>query len=340
MPEAKKNRDWPSLLLGLAVSLICLVVLARLINLQKLFDSLRYADARFLLLAFLISPGWLMVRGVAWRTLLQNEPTYGQVFTTLCEGYLLNNVLPFRLGEIGRAFLLDKKSKLGFWRVLSTIVVERLLDVIFAVALVLVSLPFVINTSWAKNSALIAGGVVLIGLVLLFVLARSRERAEQLFDKAGQRWPIILRLGKKQVSSFLNGLGALKNPALFLRSVLWFAGNWLVAIVQTLVIMKAFFPEAQPIWVIFTLGVASLGVAAPSLPGGVLVYEAIVMGALAFFTKDASRSAAFAIFNHFLNYFFTGILGGIALFKDGETLSSLYRKTRSMRAQPGDETSD
>ena len=331
MSEAKKKRDWPSVALGLAVSLICLAILARLINLQKLVDSLRYADARFLLIASLLSLVWLLVRGIAWRMLLQGQARYRHVFFTLNEGYLLNNVLPLRLGEIGRGFLLDKKSGLGFWRILPTIVIERLLDLVLAVSLVLFSLPFVINIAWAKESALVTGGIVLAGLGFLFVLARFREKAETLYKNAGSRWPILLKIGQKPVTAFLTGLAVLKDPGAFLRAILVFTINWLAAVIQYFVLMKAFFPEARPIWAVFCLGVAALGAAAPSLPGGVLVYEAVVMGALALFTQDASRSAAFAIFNHFLNYFITGILGGYALFKDGESLSSLYRKTKLIR---------
>ena len=48
---------------------------------------------------------WLVARGFLWRILLQEKASYSQVFFTLAEGYFLNNFLPFRLGEIARAFL-------------------------------------------------------------------------------------------------------------------------------------------------------------------------------------------------------------------------------------------
>src|SRR4030042_1001940 len=79
----------------------------------------------------------------AWRRLLQDKVTRRQTFFTINEGYLLNNFLPLRLGEVGRAYLLGQNSGLGFWRVLSSILLERGLDVLLTVAMLLGALPFV-----------------------------------------------------------------------------------------------------------------------------------------------------------------------------------------------------
>ncbi len=78
-------------------------------------------------------------------------------FLTVCEGYLLNNFLPFRLGEIGRAFLMGRKSKLGFMEVLPTIVIERILDFAFAAAVLLSAIPFVVGATEAARVAVIIG---------------------------------------------------------------------------------------------------------------------------------------------------------------------------------------
>jgi uncharacterized membrane protein YbhN (UPF0104 family) len=119
------------------------------------------------LLGLLMTLLWLVVRAFAWRTLLQDKATIGQVFISLNEGYLLNNVLPFRLGEVGRAYLLGRKAGLDFWFVLSTVVLERALDLLLAAGLLLSTLPFVVGASWARQAAVAAGGLVVLGLAVL-----------------------------------------------------------------------------------------------------------------------------------------------------------------------------
>ena len=114
---------------GLIISLAALAVVFSLIDLRKLGQAIEQADARFIFLGILSEVLWVLVRGKVWRTLLQNKATYKDAFITVNEGYLLNNILPFRLGEVGRSFLMSHKAKIGFWQVLSTIVIERALDI-------------------------------------------------------------------------------------------------------------------------------------------------------------------------------------------------------------------
>jgi uncharacterized protein (TIRG00374 family) len=281
--------------------------------------------------------GWMLVRGIAWRALLRNQASYIDVFLTLNEGYLLNNLLPLRLGELGRAFLLSRKTqirggpKLGFWQVLSTILVERALDMGMVAALLLSTLPFVAGVPWAQQAAIGTGLLVLIGLIFLYLLGRNKERALSIFNRFGQRVPFIQRIAGHHLTAFLDGMAALTEPRWFLRGTGWILVNWILAVLQYHVFLSAFFPQAQPIWAAFSLSVGALGVAAPSSPGAVGVYEAAMVGALAVFGVEPSAAAACAFTAHFFNYLVTGSLGGYALARDGESLTGLYRR---LQAEP------
>jgi uncharacterized membrane protein YbhN (UPF0104 family) len=106
--------------------------------------------------------------------------------------------------------------------------------------------------------------------------------------------------------------------------------NWGLGVLQYLVFLLAFFPEARLLWAGFSLGAASLGIAAPSSPGAVGVLELTLVAALSLFNLNPSFAFAFAVTAHFMNYLVIGILGAYALSKDGETLSGVYRQARSM----------
>jgi uncharacterized protein (TIRG00374 family) len=280
-PIPSTRKDWKNIIPGLAVSVICLVVVFYFIDPHQLLQALQLADYRLVFIGFLVSVSWLLVRGMVWRTLLQNKASYSQVFFTVTEGYLLNNLLPFRLGEVARALLLSQKAGLQFWGVLSTIVIERILDLAMAVGLLLITLPFVVGASWAAEAAFGAGTLVVVGLAVLYLLARYREWAIRQYEKLGARWPILLRIGGRRVTEFLNGLSVLTAGTLFLKAIAWSIANWLVAIAQYYLLMLAFFPHAKLLWAAFALGVAALGIAAPSSPGALGVLELSIVGALA-----------------------------------------------------------
>jgi uncharacterized protein (TIRG00374 family) len=278
---------------------------------------------------------WIAIRAQVWRTLLRDKPSYSDTFWTIGEGYLLNNFLPFRLGEIGRAFLLSRKTGMQFMEVLPTIVIERAMDLGYTAIIFLAAIPFVFSTGSQSNDAqrigLIVGIVVLAGFVFLYILARSNQWALDLFHKLSARWPALQRFGGNFLEAFFAGLSVLTDGWLFVRFLFWMTLNWALAIVSYYVIIRAFFPQTQVTWAMFGLGAAAFGNAIPALPGAVGTLEGAFGGALALLTHDQSTSLAVAITVRLYNYLNSGIIGGIGLAREGETLSGVYKQLMNLR---------
>jgi glycosyltransferase 2 family protein len=331
IPSTTSN--WKRILPGLLVSLVAIALVVSRLDLPKFGQALLQAKLGYLLLGILAALLWLVVRAFFWRTLLQNKASYSDAFFTVNEGYLLNNILPFRLGEIGRAFLMGRKAQLDFWQVIPSILIERALDLAIAVGLFLSTLPFVIGVSWAKQAAIATGSIVLVGLGALYLLARNRQRVINWIEQLGERWPWVKKLAGRRVAAFFDGLAIITDGKLFLHALGWEILNWGVSVVEYYLFLRAFFPDPNLLWVLFTLGVAALGIAAPSSPGAIGVFEAFLVGALAVFGVDASPATAFALTVHITNYIFSGLLGGYGLYKDGETLSSLYTRLGKLKSQ-------
>ncbi len=330
-PLPPARQDLRRLLPGLAISLASLAIVLYLAKPQRLIAALRQANFVLVLLAGSISLAWLFVRAIVWRTLLQEKATLSQTFFTLSEGYLLNNFLPFRLGEVSRAYLMGNKTGLSFWQVLSTILIERALDVFLVASLLLGMLPFVTGMPSARGAALVVGGVVLAALVGLYAIARFPDQFMRLFERLTSRIGFLSRLGKQILPSFLAGLKVLTERGRFLRAMGWFLINLAVAMVQFTIFLLAFVPHGSPLWAIFALAVSSLGIALPSSPGNIGVFEGAIVGALAVFKLDAGTALAYAFTMHFWNYLTTGLLGSYALARDGESIMNLYDRVRNIR---------
>jgi uncharacterized protein (TIRG00374 family) len=332
----QKKFSWRRLLPGIIISLLSLVIVFYFVDLDRFVSAVRLADYRFIALLLLVCVIWLLVRALVWRTLLREQASYGQVFFTVNEGYLLNNFLPFRLGEVGRAYLLSKKAQLVFLQVLSSILIERLLDVAFAVTVFLATLPFVLQSGLGEPAAMLTGMIVLLGFVCLFLLARNCDWALIQFDRLQTRLPVIRHILKpQQLAAFFSGLEALRDTRRFLTTIGLMVINWGVALLQFLILLRAFFPDAQLLWAAFVLGVMSLGIAAPSSPGAIGVMEIAIVGALSAFKLDPSVSLAAALTAHFINYLVTGILGLYALAHDGLNLTGLYRDVSQASTSDG-----
>jgi len=326
----KGARRW---LPGALISLVLIGAILYFVDLPKVLAAIESADYGLLALAGVLAFAWMFVRGIVWRTLLRNRPPYRDTLIALSEGYLLNNFLPLRLGEIGRAFLLSRKSGLAFAEILPTVVIERAIDVFYNVVILLAALPFVVGAEGAGRIAIIAGAVVLLGLVFLYVLARYREWALGLFHRWSSRWPALQRLGGNLLESFLLGLGVLTDGWVFARFLFWMSVNWAMAIVNYYLIILAFFPQAQLSWGMFGLGAAALGGAVPSLPGAVGTFEGAFGGALTMLSGDQSTALAVALTARFFNYLTSIVLGGYGLSREGQTLSGIYQQLAKFRSK-------
>ncbi len=321
----------PRWLPGALISLALIAAILYFVDLRAMLDAIRGADYRLLAVAVVLSFVWMMTRARVWHTLLRGRPSYRDVLFTTGEGYLLNNFLPFRLGEFGRAFLISRKANLQFGEVLPTIVIERAVDLGISAAVFLAALPFVVGTEGSERTGYIVGGVVILGLALLYVLARNNRWALDLFHKLSARWPALQRFGGSFLESFFSGLGVLTDGWLFLRFLFWMAVNWGIALVAYYLMMLAYFPDAQPVWGLFGLGAAAFGGAIPSLPGAVGTFEGAIAAALTLLTGNQSTSLAVALTARFYNYLNSGVIGGIGLAREGETLGHVYRELMALR---------
>jgi uncharacterized protein (TIRG00374 family) len=322
---------------GALISILLIAAILYFVDLGAMVDAMRTANFGLLSIAFAIGFMWMVVRAIVWRTLLRDRPTYSAVFWTVGEGYLLNNFLPFRLGEIGRAFLLSRKSGMQFMEILPTIVIERAVDLGFNAAIFLTALPFVVGSEGSERIGIVVGGIVVLGLILLYVLARNNQWALDFFHKLSRRWPSLQRFGGSFLESFLAGLSVLTDGWLFLRFLFWMAVNWGIAIISYYLMIRAFFPQAEPVWGMFGLGGAAFGGAIPSLPGGVGTFEGGFGGAVALLTGDESRALAVALTGRLYNYLNSGVIGGIGLLREGQTLSGVYAQLKALRSKPVEE---
>jgi uncharacterized protein (TIRG00374 family) len=315
---------------------VALGIVLYLVDFQQLKIAIQHANYWLVACVIIITVLWLLVRGMFWRTLLLDRARYRDVFFAINEGYLLNNLLPFRLGELGRAFLLGRKTDpegnlIGFWFTFSSILIERILDMAFGVGILVTSLIFVVGGAWAMPAALVTGAVVVIGLVVMYLLARNQEWAVAQLNRFGGRWPILLKLGGGILPAFLSGLSVLTDGTRFLRAVGWAAVNWSISLAQYYFMLNAFIPGAKLSWALFALGIAALGVAVPSSPGNIGVLEGALVAALAVFKVDFASAFAFAFTLHIIQYTLSIILGAYGLSREGETLLGLYQQLRNTR---------
>ena len=321
--------------LGLLVSVAALVAVFAVTDVRAMVAALSNLSAGVLLGALALFVLSIGLRALAWRVLLGGRVAWWSAFLALNVGYLVNNVIPLRAGEAARAVLIAPKARVPFWHAVSTVMVERLLDVVLLAAMLVGSLPWVLDLPQARQASQAFGGVALLALVGLVLLARWRRAVGGFLEAR-----VAPRLGKRLrrfvgwALHFLDGLEALARPFSFLAVLGLMVLSWAVQVLAYGMTLRALVPQANLWWAAFALGSVGMGVAVPSAPGGLGVMEGVLVFVLSALGVAPSLALAYALAMHAIYYLITISLGVVGVQVYGTSLSSLLARAK------GQETPD
>jgi uncharacterized protein (TIRG00374 family) len=322
-----KRGKYLSVMLGVAISLTALLLVIRWAGWQDLLQALRTVHWPLFGVAVLVFLLSMVARGLSWRSLLADRYPLLRVLAVLNEGYLINHVLPWRLGEVGRAILLAGRSEDSILRVLSSIMVERMYDLFFALVFLALLLPEAAGLESLTRNATFIGCIFVLAFTLMVILVRNPAWLRKVIDRLpGPRATMQTLWGQMQA-----GFVALRDLRIFTRSIGWMLTSWLLAGIEYGLVLKAVIPTASWHWAFFMLPVTLLGGAIPSTPGYLGVFEAAGVLALSTFGVLESEALAVTLLLHGIVYILGSGFGLIAMLREGETISSLSRRLSTWR---------
>ncbi|NDJ36209.1 MAG: flippase-like domain-containing protein, partial [Chloroflexi bacterium] len=193
-------KRWQTLLIGIGVSALALFFVFRQADLSRIAAAFQQARYEYILLTALIYVGLVLIRGYRWHILTERRLSFGDAFWLFNIGFLLNNVLPAKLGEVARAVLAGRKPGMQFGRAASSVVVERLFDLVAVVTQLTVAILLLDLPQWATNAAVI-GGVG--SFTLVGVLAYAARNPEGALTLGGRLLAILPFFDRDQADDFL-----------------------------------------------------------------------------------------------------------------------------------------
>jgi uncharacterized protein (TIRG00374 family) len=168
-----ESRRWLHIALSLLISVGFLYLAFRNVQLDELGAALRRVDGGWLLVAVLVSLLIMVFR--AWRWQLELRPLeyvpIGRLWVITAVAYMAINLLPVRIGEVVRPWLLSRRANVSFSNIVGNIVLEKTLDSVVIVFYILVGLLMVENLPlWVRRGAIFpaVAAAILVSLVLLF----------------------------------------------------------------------------------------------------------------------------------------------------------------------------
>ncbi len=293
----RSRRLW----LGLAGTALFLALFFWRTDLPELADALAEANYWWVVPAVAIWFVAAVLRSLRWHYLLRGliGLNTGTLYPIVIIGYMANNLLPLRTGELVRAYVLGERHKVSKMSALGTIAVERVFD-----GVVLVSFLFLGGAILGLSGELrtLAVGMALAFAVLLAVfvyVASSPRRASRWTERFVGLLPLALRERTRGlVDSFLSGLQGLQSPYLVSLVLATSLGAWLLeALMYYLVGLSFDIHEGFAAYLLVTAA-ANLAISLPSTSGGIGPFELLAKETLTFLGVGSALAGAYAVALH------------------------------------------
>ena len=327
-PPLWKSKGF-QLALGVSISLVCLGFAAQeLIRdahaREQFVEAFRSADYRLLpvLIGMLVS--LYALKAYRWRLLLSPLGDYGtwrDCFGPMISGFAVNNVLPARAGEVVRVMVFARRSGLPVASVLTTVVLERILDMLSILVFLsvgLLNLPEMPDA--LRDSALFIGAVATVGVAgaVVFLVWTSLFVRFVNWGLALCRVPESLRAKVSRIlETAVTGLASLKSPTKLAVIVVVSLLQWGLNGALMYLSLRSFGVVVPIPAALVLLGVVALAVAVPASPGFFGVIQFCFTSTLKIFPVSPPAVLAASIYYHMIQYIPVTLYGLLWLSRSG-----------------------
>ena len=319
---------------GVVVSVVTLALLVLLVDRRELWETLRTANYLYLFPAIVLYFVGQWFRALRWQYLLSPilRIPIRRLYPVIIIGYLANNVLPARIGELVRAvYLSQREREVSIPASIATLSVERLYDGLTLLALGAIAAPILLaaglfseaSLAYRSTAIILMVGVMgsfIAALLILTALACSRRTVNWLLALTGILPVRFRQLAADVVVGFVEGLATLNSPrkhaVLFVSSLpVWVAEAGVYLIVAYSFNLHTYFDS---FWflvlaILVVTVTSNLVTAIPASIGGIGAFEVVAQQTLVGLAVGAATAASYSVAVHLLALWLPVNIAGVVL---------------------------
>ena len=263
------------------------------------------------------------VEALRWKLVLSpvaRRVRTAKAFEAILLGVLGNIALPLKLGDGARAYFLAKEERLDLAGSFSSVVLDRTVDVVSFLALLVATL-LVFHYPSALKTASYAPALILVLAIVVTVVAiwlgRRTSRAQDTF---------FFRKGKRLVKRLTGMLATLRDPVLLIRLGALSALSWLMRLGMILLVFRAFHMSLPITAGVVFLVLVNIAIAVVNTPGNVGGFELTGVAALKLYSVDTETAVSCTITLHVLEVLPIAALGLIMFWLSGFRFRDLPKR--------------
>lgn len=285
---------------------------------DELLITAQEADPRYLILALIICLLAWYLRGARYRyILLRLSVLVGFVFSTACifVSQTANLIVPARLGDLIRLLILKHEKKTTYTIGFSSVLTERVFDILTIALLGAIALPFVVGQEpWFS---MLIGSVLLLGLLFFLLLMYSGRFSSE------------NRIVAKVIEILSQIRSVSQTPQALIYLILSSLVIWIIDCLVCLMVALMFGESVSFMVVVLAIVIGNLVKAVPITPGGIGTYELALAMTFELAGVSASAAVLIAIIDHLIKNLVTLAGGVISIYYFGDWTVSLLKRAYS-----------
>ena len=318
---------------GLLVAAVFLVLLFYKTDFAEMGRVLSQANYWYLVPAIGIYFVSLVFRTLRWHYLMRpiKPVSYSRLFSLVSIGYMANNLLPARGGELVRAYILGEREQISKTSILATIAMERIFDGLALLTFAALMLPWIPLAPWLQEVLRFAGAIFVGGLLVLILMSTRHGAVLRLAEPLLRRLPPRMAAkSHRLLDLFLDGIGILRSPrgalVVFGLSIL----SWLAEASMYYLVMFCFDIRQGLASTLLMTTTANLATSVPSSQGGIGPFEFFAARTLSLFGVEAELANVYSLVLHITLLVPVTLMGLVFLWRENLSLAKLSLERRAM----------
>lgn len=314
-----------------------LILAFRKVDPEQLSGVLHEAEVGLILLALGIGSANLVLRAARWRLLLSasGPVPFRLSFWVMTVGYLGNSLLPMRAGDLGRSYLIGRRTGMGGTFALATTVAERVLDAGFLVVvggLSLLAHPLI--PAWLSRGLVLLALVSGLGLGGLLALPWLWGPLVGRLERVARLNPVVHRLRERWLDRFVEGVASMRDARRMTGFLSLTCALWLVDAIGVILVSRALGAALSVPAALVLLGALGASSTVPITPGQIGVFQWVASSVLGSYGVAPEPAVLTAIALQAVNYLVLLAWGTIGVFQLGGP--EILRVVTGMSANAGE----
>jgi glycosyltransferase 2 family protein len=299
-------------ILGFVISGLLLFFSLRGVQGREIWLILKKADTMLLFVPLVFIFCAVTICSFRWSRIAGNGTRVRDTFVSLLVGLFVNNVLPLRIGELARGYVLSKKRNVSFTYAFSTVLLDRFFDLTGLLLITFLFFPSQSLPPHVSQAIRLLVGLLIVCVGLMIVLSQERI-ASHISSKLVQFEASFLKKFAKRVLEIQENLKRIGSPLMILFLIALSFCTWLSMAVALYFVTRTLGVNVPFACIPFVCAMLNMGLTIPSSPGYVGVYQYLLVYLLAIFGVPKTEGFTVSLLYHASWYLPYTLLGFVFL---------------------------